>query len=127
TLSENLDKLFDGFIRVEGPKFTLNVNTKRRHRMWGDLNLVFIKVKDEFVPIDKFECDFDLWIELHEINEPKGKQYKSLDTGEVIANFISHSIISNRNQRTLISLIQPSGESDVRLQISESEPDKSPE
>lgn len=114
-ISQNIGKLFSDFMEKNDEGFTWTLGEKKEYILFGPLHLVFFKKDDEFYPISQFKSKVRLWIEFIYRENPKGQIYKSLDSGQIFASFLSERIKMNDNKMGLINIIRVEGEEEYKF------------
>lgn len=115
TISQNIGKLFKDFLQENENGFTWILGEKKNYFIFGNLHHVFFKREEKFYPIEHFRSKVELWIDFIQRENPTGQSYKSIETGETFANFLSQRVRMNDNKMGLFNIIQIEGEEDYKF------------
>ncbi|MEM6807185.1 MAG: restriction endonuclease [Bacteroidota bacterium] len=121
-LEGKLDKLGHDFWKLDGNKISLVLKERRSETVYGELENVFIKDKDQFYPLDKYKAVVDVWFDFMEKDVLESFIYKSISSSKNLASFFSERIKINEEDIGHFYVVESGGESDLKISLSNDGP-----
>ncbi len=116
-ISQNMKEAFKEFLENDEDSVKLHLGVTKDYVLHGELNLVFFKNKGIFHPIPFVRSNVRLWIDFIENVAPKSHVYKSIETGQVYATFLSQNIVMNTKAIGLFNAVKIEGEDEYNFSI----------